>query len=98
MQRGEAGAPARRNSKKNVAREKTCQTTKPRPSRSPPRAHPVPFNPLPGGPRLAAAMDIDDILGQLDDAAADSVPQRLRDLQALTRRWVAERSAPELLP
>jgi len=41
-------------------------------------------------------MDIDDILRQVDPAA-DGIPQGTRDLQALTRRWVAERSAPELL-
>ena len=41
-------------------------------------------------------MDIDDILRQVDPAG-DGIPQGTRDLQALTRRWVAERSAPELL-
>ncbi|ODA79611.1 hypothetical protein RJ55_05205 [Drechmeria coniospora] len=41
-------------------------------------------------------MDIDDILREIDPAS-NSVPQGTRDLQALTRRWVAERSAPELL-
>ncbi|KAH8884470.1 GINS complex, Sld5 component [Thozetella sp. PMI_491] len=41
-------------------------------------------------------MDIDDILREVDPAA-HSVPQATRDLQALTRAWVAERSAPELL-
>ncbi|UNI14787.1 GINS complex subunit [Purpureocillium takamizusanense] len=41
-------------------------------------------------------MDIDDILRQVDPAS-DGIPQGTRDLQALTRRWVAERSAPELL-
>ncbi|KAH8905029.1 GINS complex, Sld5 component [Coniochaeta sp. PMI_546] len=41
-------------------------------------------------------MDIDDILREVDPIA-DAVPQETRDLQALTRAWVAERSAPELL-
>lgn len=41
-------------------------------------------------------MDIDDILQEVDPAR-QSVPAGTRDLQALTRRWVAERSAPELL-
>ena len=40
-------------------------------------------------------MDIDDILAEVDDSA---VPQETRDLQELTRAWVNERSAPELLP
>ncbi|KND94804.1 DNA replication complex GINS protein SLD5 [Tolypocladium ophioglossoides CBS 100239] len=41
-------------------------------------------------------MDIDDILREVDPSS-DGVPSGTRDLQALTRRWVAERSAPELL-
>jgi len=41
-------------------------------------------------------MDIDDILREVDPAL-DIVPSETRDLQALTRAWVAERSAPELL-
>lgn len=41
-------------------------------------------------------MDIDDILRQVDPSAR-GIPQETRDLQDLTRRWVAERSAPELL-
>ncbi|KIW03002.1 uncharacterized protein PV09_05660 [Verruconis gallopava] len=40
-------------------------------------------------------MDIDDILADID---AQSVPQDSADLQQLTRLWVAERCAPELLP
>ncbi|KAF2088413.1 GINS complex, Sld5 component [Saccharata proteae CBS 121410] len=40
-------------------------------------------------------MDIDDILA---DVSRDAVPQETRDLQELTRRWVAERVAPEILP
>lgn len=39
-------------------------------------------------------MDIDDILA---DIAVDATPPETRDLQALTRAWVAERGAPELL-
>ncbi|KAB5551419.1 hypothetical protein GE09DRAFT_1204346 [Coniochaeta sp. 2T2.1] len=41
-------------------------------------------------------MDIDDILREVDPSS-NAVPQETRDLQALTRAWVAERSAPELL-
>jgi GINS complex subunit 4 len=40
-------------------------------------------------------MDIDDILADLD---RDAVPQENADLQSLSRAWVAERVAPELLP
>ncbi|KOS16682.1 DNA replication complex GINS protein SLD5 [Escovopsis weberi] len=41
-------------------------------------------------------MDIDDILRDVDPASRHVSPE-LVDLQALTRIWVAERSAPELL-
>ncbi|KAI1339623.1 GINS complex, Sld5 component [Xylariaceae sp. FL0016] len=41
-------------------------------------------------------MDIDDILREVDPTV-DSIPEETRDLQALTRAWVAERSSPELL-
>ncbi|WQF78017.1 Putative DNA replication complex GINS protein SLD5 [Colletotrichum destructivum] len=41
-------------------------------------------------------MDIDDILREVDPVS-HSVPSETRDLQALTRAWVAERSSPELL-
>ncbi|KAI0025502.1 hypothetical protein F4780DRAFT_721483 [Xylariomycetidae sp. FL0641] len=41
-------------------------------------------------------MDIDDILREVDPGS-DAIPEETRDLQALTRAWVAERSAPELL-
>lgn len=40
-------------------------------------------------------MDIDDLLAEV---TADTVPRETRDLQELTRAWVAERVAPELLP
>ncbi|KAK4990395.1 GINS complex subunit [Elasticomyces elasticus] len=40
-------------------------------------------------------MDIDDILASV---SAPRIPQRTLDLQALSRAWVAERVAPELLP
>ena len=40
-------------------------------------------------------MDIDDILAEVD---SHGVSQETRDLQQLTRAWVTERSAPELLP
>ena len=40
-------------------------------------------------------MDIDDILAGIDQ---DVLPQEVRDLHALTRAWVTERSAPEILP
>lgn len=42
-----------------------------------------------------AIMDIDDLLAEV---AVDSTPQESRDLQELTRCWVAERVAPEILP
>jgi GINS complex subunit 4 len=41
-------------------------------------------------------MDIDDILRDVDPTS-HSIPSETRDLQALSRAWVAERSAPELL-
>ncbi|KAG8674533.1 GINS complex subunit [Fusarium poae] len=41
-------------------------------------------------------MDIDDILRQVDPSS-HGIPSETRDLQALTRLWIAERSAPELL-
>ncbi|KAK5990641.1 DNA replication complex GINS protein SLD5 [Cladobotryum mycophilum] len=41
-------------------------------------------------------MDIDDILREVDPTSHGISPET-RDLQALTRRWVAERSAPEIL-
>ncbi|KAK3394314.1 hypothetical protein B0H63DRAFT_42739 [Podospora didyma] len=41
-------------------------------------------------------MDIDDILREVDPVF-HAVPQEKRDLQDLTRAWVAERCAPELL-
>jgi GINS complex subunit 4 len=41
-------------------------------------------------------MDIDDILREVDPEA-NELPSAIRDLQALTRAWVAERSSPELL-
>ncbi|KAG5952779.1 GINS complex subunit [Claviceps sorghi] len=41
-------------------------------------------------------MDIDDILREVDPSS-HHIPNGIRDLQALTRRWVAERSAPEVL-
>lgn len=41
-------------------------------------------------------MDIDDILREVDPSSG-GVPNQISDLQALTRLWVAERSAPELL-
>ncbi|KAF4332432.1 DNA replication complex GINS SLD5 [Fusarium beomiforme] len=40
-------------------------------------------------------MDIDDILRQVDPTS-HNIPRETRDLQTLTRLWVAERSAPEL--
>lgn len=40
-------------------------------------------------------MDIDDILNTLNDHSG--IPQETRDLQQLTRLWVIERSAPEIL-
>ena len=40
-------------------------------------------------------MDIGDILAEVD---YQGEPQESRDLQELTRTWVVERNAPELLP
>ena len=40
-------------------------------------------------------MDIDDILAEVDPGPA--VPAETLDLQALTRAWVNEKNAPELL-
>ena len=40
-------------------------------------------------------MDIDDILAEID---SDGEPPETRDLRELTRLWVTERSAPEILP
>ncbi|KAF9733311.1 hypothetical protein PMIN06_007515 [Paraphaeosphaeria minitans] len=39
-------------------------------------------------------MDIDDILAEVD---VDATPRETRDLQELTRAWVAERVAPEMM-
>ena len=44
---------------------------------------------------LLTTMDIDDILAEVDGNVES--PETC-DLQALTRAWVIERSAPELLP
>ena len=40
-------------------------------------------------------MDIDDILAEVE---GQSVPQEIHDHQALTRAWVNEKNAPEILP
>ena len=40
-------------------------------------------------------VDISDILASV---STPTVPPRARDLQALTRAWINERSSPELLP
>lgn len=48
-----------------------------------------------GATQILAAMDIDDLLAEV---TVDTSPQETRDLQELTRSWVAERVAPELLP
>ncbi|KAF2031111.1 GINS complex, Sld5 component [Setomelanomma holmii] len=40
-------------------------------------------------------MDIDDLLAEV---VVDATPRETRDLHELTRSWVAERVAPELLP
>lgn len=40
-------------------------------------------------------MDIDDLLQELDD---NQVPSGTRDIADLTQSWIAERSAPEILP
>lgn len=41
-------------------------------------------------------MDIDDILADLGPSPL--LPPETKDLQALTRAWVTERCAPEILP
>lgn len=41
-------------------------------------------------------MDIDDILADLGPSPL--IPLETNDLQALTRAWVTERCAPEILP
>ena len=41
-------------------------------------------------------MDIDDILRDVDPQGR-AIPADTREIQLLTRLWVAERSAPELL-
>ena len=41
-------------------------------------------------------MDIDDILANLGPSPL--IPPETKDLQALTRAWVTERCAPEILP
>jgi GINS complex subunit 4 len=41
-------------------------------------------------------MDIDDILREIDPSTS-AVARERRDLEDLTRAWIAERSAPELL-
>ena len=40
-------------------------------------------------------MNIDDILAE---AGADAIIQETQDLHDLSRAWVTERSAPEILP
>lgn len=41
---------------------------------------------------------MDDISDILASVSGPTIPQRTLDLQALTRAWVNERTAPELLP
>ena len=55
----------------------------------------IPFK-LPTEAIDSYTMDIDDILREVDPTS-HTIPPETRDLQALTRAWVAERSAPELL-
>lgn len=40
-------------------------------------------------------MDIDDLLHEFDD---DQSPTGSRDIHDLTQAWIAERTAPEILP
>lgn len=42
----------------------------------------------------STTMDIDDLLAEVE---IDSTPQESKDLQELTRAWIAERTAPEIL-
>lgn len=46
-------------------------------------------------PTRATTMDIDDLLQEFDD---NSVPAGTRDINDLTQAWIAERTAPEILP
>lgn len=46
-------------------------------------------------PCKVSSMNIDDILAE---AGADATIQQSQDLQELSRAWVTERSAPEILP
>ena len=45
--------------------------------------------------RRVQSMNIDDILAE---AGTDAIIQQSQDLQDLSRAWVTERSAPEILP
>lgn len=61
----------------------------------------LPLSPLPQFSVRASysithgTMNIDDLLAEV---SVDSTPEETRDLQELTRCWVAERIAPEILP
>lgn len=46
-------------------------------------------------PTRTTTMDIDDLLQEFDD---NSVPAGTRDINDLTQAWIAERTAPEILP
>jgi len=48
-----------------------------------------------GSSCIERTMNIDDILAEVDH---NGLPQETQDLQDLTRAWVTERSAPEILP
>jgi GINS complex subunit 4 len=43
-------------------------------------------------------MDIDDILASVDQGPSSASHSPFQDVQELTRFWVAERAAPEILP
>ena len=53
-------------------------------------------NPKPKNKTAMASVNIDDILASVTPAVV--LPVETQDLQSLTRAWVAERVAPELLP
>lgn len=46
-------------------------------------------------PTRTTTMDIDDLLQEFDD---NSIPAGTRDINDLTQAWIAERTAPEILP
>lgn len=61
-----------------------------------PAVSPHAFTPrVPAPTRSYFKMDIDDLLQEFEDK---SVPAGTRDINDLTQAWIAERTAPEILP